>query len=170
MLIFLDTEFTSLDWEKELLSLGMVSEDNQHQLYLEVSDYQQKTCSDFVVDQVLPHFGKDPQALCPYLSFGDRIRSWFSTLPGDHVIICDSGIDAWLLGLVLHEGFPANVLTAVRLLGRELDQHEWELSLQSYFQAHPHLHRHHALHDAMAARWTYDRLILGRSSGDHDRD
>ena len=52
MLIFLDTEFTTLDSDRELLSLGMVSEDGQHQLYLENRDYPRKSCSDFVIEQV----------------------------------------------------------------------------------------------------------------------
>ena len=169
MLIFLDTEFTALDWEKELLSLGMVSEDGQHHIYLEVREYEEKDCSDFTLEVVLKHFGKSPDAQCDYSDFGARLRSWFATLPGDHVIACDSDVDAWFLRLVLQGRFPTNVRPAVSAVGREFDGDEWELSLASYFQSHPHRSRHHALHDAWALRWAYHRLILGRAPEvDHD--
>lgn len=47
MLVFLDTEFTdALDCD--LISLAMVREDGQHELYLERSDYRDEWCSGFV--------------------------------------------------------------------------------------------------------------------------
>ena len=56
MLIFLDTEFTdSLDCD--LISIGMVSEDGEHELYLERSDYRMEWCNSFVHAAVLPQLG-----------------------------------------------------------------------------------------------------------------
>lgn len=48
MLIFFDTEFTSLHWQAKLISIGLVTEDGR-KFYAELSDtYQMTECSDFV--------------------------------------------------------------------------------------------------------------------------
>lgn len=169
MLIYLDTKFTTLGREAELLSLGLVSEDGQHQLYLEVSDYREKASSAFVVERVLPHFGKDPAALCDYLAISGRIRAWAATVPGKHVIACDSNIDALLLTWALASGWPSNIQFSIERIEPVFDPVEWELSVVAYFEAHPHHIRHHALHDACALRWAHRRLILGCAPEDaHD--
>lgn len=54
MLIFLDTEFTQLDFEAKLISVGLVSEDGG-EFYAELADtYQVKECGDFTREVVLP--------------------------------------------------------------------------------------------------------------------
>jgi hypothetical protein len=47
MLVFLDTEFTDF-LNCDLISIGMVSEDGQHELYAERSDYEASLCNSFV--------------------------------------------------------------------------------------------------------------------------
>ena len=55
MQIFIDTEFTQLDWTAKLISIALVDE-NEDTFYVELSDnYDLSDCSDFVVVNVLPH-------------------------------------------------------------------------------------------------------------------
>jgi hypothetical protein len=58
----LDTEFTDFI-DCDLISVGMVSEDGQHEFYVERSDYQTQWCNQFVRSAVLPQLGKAGPAL-----------------------------------------------------------------------------------------------------------
>ncbi len=64
MLVFLDTEFTDLV-DSELISIGMVSEDGQRVLYLEISDFDPSKCSPFVQDGILPLLSRTEDVTVP---------------------------------------------------------------------------------------------------------
>ena len=54
MKLFLDCEFTQLNQDTKLISLGLVSESGD-EFYVELTDtYQIEDCSDFVIQNVLP--------------------------------------------------------------------------------------------------------------------
>src|SRR6266571_5709583 len=107
MLIFLDTEYTdSLDCD--LISVGMVSEDGQHELYVERSDYQVEWCNSFVHAAVLPKLGSAGPAL-DRLQLADRLAAWFATLPRSVTVACDSFTDWELLLDALGDVRPANL-------------------------------------------------------------
>ena len=57
MLIFWDAEFTDFI-DCELISIGMVSEDGQHELYLEVQDFDLSKCRAFVQSTVWSQLGQ----------------------------------------------------------------------------------------------------------------
>src|SRR5471030_2296502 len=77
MLIFLDTEFTDFI-DCDLISIGMVSEDGQHELYLERSDYRAEWCNSFVHAAVLPQLGGAGPAF-DRLQLAARLVGWFAT-------------------------------------------------------------------------------------------
>lgn len=146
MLVFLDTEFTdALDCD--LISLAMVREDGQGELYLERSDYRDDWCNSFVRAAVLPQLGAAGQAVTRQ-QLADRLAAWFATLPGPVTVACDSFTDWELLLDALDGERPAN-------LGGHFDLRPAAGS-PDFQQAAVEYHRqgawHHALHDARAHR------------------
>lgn len=91
MLVFLDTEFTDfIDFE--LISIGLVSEDGKHVLYLEVQDFDRSKCSAFVQSAVWSHLGHNNDTAVCKADLPSRLWDWFATLP--HAILCrpDTGV------------------------------------------------------------------------------
>ena len=77
MRLFLDTEFTSPE-TKQLISIGIISEDGQHSFYAELNEYDASLCNRFVCENVLPHLehiGMSRDQLASIL------HEWFATLP-----------------------------------------------------------------------------------------
>lgn len=86
MRLFLDTEFTSPE-TKQLISIGIISEDGQHSFYAELNEYDESLCNRFVRENVLPHLehkGMSRGLLACVL------REWFATLPRRVFFSCDS--------------------------------------------------------------------------------
>lgn len=144
MKVFLDTEFTNLE-NPELISIGMITEDGEHQLYLEVSDFPLLACSDFVIETVFPLFGDGKSVKAAELR--DELNCWFASLPDEITICCDSQYDKALLVRVFEGRLPVNLINWIDLYP---------------FRSHPDFQRaivnyhiqvrkeHHALHDAIA--------------------
>lgn len=97
MLMFLDTEFTYFI-DSELISIGMVSEDGQHVLYLEVQDFNRSKRNGFVQSAVWGSLGRIDGAIVRKADLQSRLREWFATLPRSITIACDSQHDRDLLG------------------------------------------------------------------------
>lgn len=147
MLIFLDTEYTdSLDCD--LISIGMVSEDGQHELYLERSDYTDQWCNSFVRAAVLPLLNSTGLAL-DRDQVTVRLRAWFSTLPRSVTIACDSFTDWELLLDALGEERPPNLCGRYDLRGH-INSSEFHHAVVRYHERNGPWH--HALHDARANR------------------
>lgn len=92
MFIFADTEFTDFK-NTELISVGLVSEDDQHEFYREVShiaDFR----SDFVNQVVIPLC--DREFNHPDVVSLD-MRDWIDSLPGDQVTIVVDYVGDWHL-------------------------------------------------------------------------
>jgi len=156
MLIFFDTEFTALSSEADCLSVGLVTEDGERELYLERSDVDRSACSDFVIEHVLPLFGRYPEARCLYLNFVSALQEWLLKLPGEHQFACNSQRDFLLLSSILQGDLPDHCRGENQLLGLE-EPEFWEQRLAHYFKGHPDQPRHHALYDARALREAYLR-------------
>ena len=55
MLVFLDIEFTSLTVNPKLISIGLITENGEHQYYAELCDTHTQTClSEFANKNVIP--------------------------------------------------------------------------------------------------------------------
>lgn len=150
MLIFLDTEFTDF-LDCELVSIGLVSEDGQHEFYAERTDYTDSRCSDFVRDAVLPHLGNIPGAACTRSELTRRLWGWFSTLPRHVQIATDSTHDRDLLWDAFGEGLPENLDKSVFDLRPLIDTTVFNDEV-CCFHERPNQPWHHALHDARAHR------------------
>lgn len=146
MFLFLDTEFTDL-LDCDLISVGMVSLDGQHSLYLERSDYRADWCSAFVQAAVLPQLGH--VAAVDRAELAERLAAWFASLPPGVVVACDNQVDWELLLDAMGDHRPENLLGAYDL--RET------MGLDGFHHAAARYHEqaggwHHALHDAQAHR------------------
>ncbi len=146
MLIFLDTEYTC-PVSRDLISLGLVSEDGQYVFYGERSDFDVSSCNAFVRSEVLPLLGSERLALA---ELRQVLREWFRKLPRRIEIACDSHIDWELLHVVFGRELPSNVVGRFDL--RSL------IDSTVFHQAVCRFHDvagqpwHHSLHDARAHR------------------
>jgi hypothetical protein len=139
---FVDCEFTDFA-QRELLSLAIVSEEGD-EFYVELSDYDEQRCSDFVRNTVLPQLGQYPGRVLPREQAAAELRAWLGTFPvkprpvlsfdfvGDMELLAD------LIG-AKPSGWKMQMLTGLRF---DMEQTE------AWFQTHGG--RHHALMDARA--------------------
>ena len=150
MLIFLDTEFTDFI-DCELISIGMVSEDGQHEFYAERTDHDKNLCSNFVLEAVVPHLGEIPEAACSRDELTQRLWQWFASLPGKVQIATESTHDRDLLWDALSEGLPENLDKSVVDLRPLFEDATFSEAVYDYHKEHNHPW-HHALYDAKAHR------------------
>ena len=167
MIVFLDTEFTSLTVYPRLLSVGLVAGDPfGGEFYAEVTDGDRlQDASSFALHAVLPQFGKVNDAACPYVELGVRLWTFF-----------DHRLDALSVGDNLEVAFTYDFdWSLTRLAIKDASRTCWkglegrlrprnvfgmpgfragELASIRYFEAQAHgpLSRHHALCDARALR------------------
>jgi hypothetical protein len=73
--VFFDTEFTHLGKSCELLSIGLVS-DCGKEFYAELNDYHDGNITDWVRENVLPHFTGENVVCKRVLEI--QLRNWFS--------------------------------------------------------------------------------------------
>jgi hypothetical protein len=81
----IDTEFTDFI-NCDLLSLGAVSEDGNHEFYVEINDYTPEFRSQFVLDTIMPlmdsaKYGKSFNVASQHLT------SWVNSLPADEIVV-----------------------------------------------------------------------------------
>lgn len=93
MRIFLDTEFTDLSTQGELISLGAITESGEH-FYKECSPVP-ADCSPFVREHVLPHLDINA-AQCSLAELGDALIAWLKTFPAPTVVV-DSDWDIYII-------------------------------------------------------------------------
>lgn len=86
MLIFIDTEFTDF-MNPELISIGLVTDDGQHEFYAELPVNRSK-CNDFVLATILPQLGKAPEAQCTPTELLSRLRQWLEQFAQQTPVIC----------------------------------------------------------------------------------
>lgn len=150
MLIFLDTEFGDFA-ERELISVGMVSEDGQRHFYAEVQDFNREKCNSFVRSTVWALLGQVAGATVRRADLPTRLRGWFATLPRSVTLACDSQCDLDVLASAFGRPFPANVEPVHYDLRPLIDTSVFHHAVEQY-HARPGQPWHHALHDAHAHR------------------
>ncbi|GHD80363.1 hypothetical protein ACFSQE_07445 [Vogesella fluminis] len=148
MLIFLDTEFTDFI-ECELISLGLISEDGRHELYVEVQDFDRLKCNAFVQSAVCSSLGRIVGAQVRKTELKNRLNAWFATLAHSVTIACDSQHDRDLLADIFDGEWPKN-LTGWFDLRPLLDSEAFNRSVAQYHTKDRPWH--HALFDAQAHR------------------
>jgi 3' exoribonuclease, RNase T-like len=171
VIVFLDTEFTGLVDDPQLLSVGIVvRSDARCEFYAEVTDAEPlRAASAFARQAVLPQFGKIAGAACSHTELGRRLSSFMTSLSrslkaGETIEVAfesdrdwqfferainDSGGTPWksVAGALR----PVNVYN---MAGFAVG----ELAAEAYFEAQRQalLSRHHALCDARALRIAFD--------------
>lgn len=147
MLVFVDTEFSDFI-DCELISLGLVSEDGQYELYLEVQDFDRTKCSAFVQEAVLPQLGKLEHTGISRAELPAQLRSWFASMPSNVTLASDSAHDRDLLADVLDGEWPQNINGWFDL--RTLADATFNEAVARYHTTDRPWH--HAMHDAHAHR------------------
>lgn len=108
--LYLDTEFTSLSIDRELISLALVSADGA-EFYVELLDgWSEDTCSEFTQETVLPQLDLDRYGVsrqeASSMLLGFLLQQGFVEIVGDAL--------SWdwplLLELLGSSGLPENVL------------------------------------------------------------
>ncbi|NOT18479.1 MAG: hypothetical protein HOP20_10520 [Sulfuriferula sp.] len=149
MLIFFDTEFTGLEVEPSLISIGLISQDGR-EFYAELSDtYQMSDCNEFVQEAVLPYLtGGD--VLIPMRELTIRLASWLTNFK-EPIQLCTDSIAwdwPWILELFADCGtWPKNMSRTPKELHQS---RRFNIVVERSFQNG--LRRHHALDDAKANR------------------
>jgi len=160
MLVFLDTEYTDAI-DCDLISVGMVSQDGKHELYLERADYRAEWCNSFVQAAVLPQLAGAGHALDRH-QFALRLAAWFATLPRSVQIGCDSFTDWELLLDALGDVRPPNLVSRYDLRSL-VDSSSFHHAVVAYHERHGGWH--HALHDARAHRYGWMAWADKRKAG-----
>lgn len=151
MIIYVDTEFTDLNdtfGPIRLISAGFVAE-NGLELYFELTDnYQQFDCSEFVIENVLPHLDSNRHGLLSAQAVS-RICEWIENFGETVHLATDAPHFDWKLLkelLVAHKAWPNN------LFGEPISVDATSINerYESYFDCQPLAIRHHALWDARA--------------------
>lgn len=150
MILFLDCEFSDF-LDCELISIGMVSECGQFELYAERNDYPDAWCNDFVLSAVIPLLGQIPGASCTRDELTRRLWTWFATLPRHVQLASDSTHDRDLLWDAFGEGLPENLDKKVYDLRPLIDTTVFNDAVCRYHDQ-PSQPWHHSLHDARAHR------------------
>lgn len=149
MLIFIDTEFTDFT-NTELISIGLVTEDGQHEFYVELPVDQSK-CNDFVLTTILPQLGKASSAQCTVDELHSRLVRWLEQFAHcAPVKICFDYDGDWQLFCHAMK-YDIPIWLSSENIYRYIDQD----ALQMFFIEN-RLQDHHALNDAKANRHAYD--------------
>lgn len=146
MLIFLDTEFSNFI-QPQLISIGLVSEDNQ-QFYAELNDFDISGCSDFVKTVVLPQLGKQPELVMDMGMLRRSLSAWLLRFSESGAVIAYDYSGDWTL---FQTALPE---TPPWLSHKDIYDEINDLVTEQFFMS-TGLSNHHALHDAMANRFSY---------------
>lgn len=157
--IFLDTEFTGLGqrWPR-MISIGLVSEDGQHEFYAELSAecYMEKV-TPWVRVNVLPLLDGGECVMQPD-ELRQRLAEWIGAL-GDVRIVTDAPDLDFAFFRATLDPSPENVNPRpFRFDTRSLGEQRRE-TLEAYRRDYftPAKPEHHALHDAWALRHTWQQ-------------
>lgn len=150
MLLFCDTEFTDFR-APQLISIALVSEDGQQEIYLERTDYDRDQCSPFVIKTVLPLLDAPVNDRLSRPEMQGRLHAFFAELPQRVQLACDDWRDQFLLQQVLGADLPPNLASSLHDLRPLLQVPSFENAAHAYHKK-PGQPWHHALYDARAAR------------------
>lgn len=178
--VFVDTEFTDIAPDADLISLGFVTERDER-LYIEISDWDRSLASDFVQRVVMPLLGRHNPEVLTRDQAAVRITQWLAELRGGDltqqiIMLSDSQWD-WTQLIELWPWMPGEEVWARqqnvvgRLISNELEsgrqQRIFDEELEAFFQMRGHRltqtggERHHALVDALANREAFREAHFG---------
>jgi hypothetical protein len=150
MRIFFDTEFSGLGQRNpDLISAGFVTEDGQ-EFYIEVADFNQLKCQQFVRESVLPLLG-DPAQRVPLADVGPRLSAWLAGFDQPIDLVSDSEHDGRLVMAALRDHMPPQGVLAIV---HQVESHD-ALDAEFRFWQQPENKgkQHHAMFDARCLRY-----------------
>lgn len=175
--LFLDTEFTELSQQAQLLSLALVSEDERW-FYAEFTDVDTNGLSEWHQEHVVPHLSLSEQQISQFPSGGTYLKAtkpqivsslkewlqqwthieiWADVPAFDWVLFCE------LFGGALH--IPKQIHYVVRdlatlfiLRGYDADTDRFEFAYRELGNR-PEMVRHNALADAWTASICYRKMM-----------
>jgi len=177
---YLDTEFTDLVAQPQLLSVGLVtSAGDGREFYAEVTDPERLRATGwFGLCAVLPKFGKIAKAACTYAELGARLSTFLADLASgldrdEHVHLAHwSCLDWDLIDLAIRDsGSKEWASTRRRIRPVLVDEltgfSAGTLAAETYFnaQALAPVSRHHALCDARALRVACETVMWAPAVG-----
>ncbi len=166
---FFDTEFANFSTLAPL-SIGIISEDNQHDFYQEVSDFNIEECSDFVQEVVIPLMKLEEYGQT-YKELSESLIRWINKLPcKEAMFISDYDGDIIILERFLSEPVATKLekKISLKLISKAFLSVSMERGLYNHQTVHksfaalnegiseslmknPEM-QHHALFDAIANR------------------
>lgn len=183
MKIFFDTEFTGLNRDAQLISIGLIAEDG-NTFYAEFTDYDKDVCSEWVTENVISNlklkdelegFSKNirtPDGLRHLQCKGDKqaiaeCLTWWLCVYYDRYDKIEMWSDClaydWMLFCDLFGGamgipdwiyyIPFDISTMFKLKGVNPD-----ISREEYAGIKDVENKHNALHDAEIMKKCYERL------------
>ncbi len=165
--VFFDTEFSSLENDAKLISIGCVAEDGR-EFYAELEGgWQPSDCTPFVLETVLPLFqGGDYRMSQSVLAY--RLKIWVAGLGDKEVNFrsdCPSIDWPWIDHIFSSfECWPANLRRQCQPIYFEdsRSHHRYLAAMESYWKAHI-ARQHHALVDAKSLLFAWKFAIKPRS-------
>lgn len=153
MLIFFDTEFTSLTNSSKLISIGLVDETGQKTFYAELSDtWKLSGTNDFVRKEVVPML-EGGFVQMPKAQLRVALGEWLAAFNEPVQLATDSLNWDWVwIHRIFGGQLPANLLPSPLLLTMNylVNFDNFAPAIEAAFAAG--LRRHHALDDAKANR------------------
>jgi DNA polymerase elongation subunit (family B) len=167
--VFFDTEFTHFDDGRvepaQLISIGCVSQDSK-QFYTENADYNESICSEFVCETIIPLL-EGGLVLMSSQKLAQKLLVWVESFNEEVVFVTDAADFDWPFVVQLFDqwGWPSNLNRDPEFLGflYRIQVSAFESAILHAF-THMALRRHHALDDALANQFAYQR-VMSISSG-----
>ena len=161
--VFFDTEFTGLQQNTTLVSIGMVSEYSGRTFYGVCTDYDQMQIDDWLQENVIDHLHNEfivdfhgpvselGAVIRDWLSIYDQVEMWSDTLAYDWVLFCQLFGHAFNIpGNVYY--IPFDIATLMKIKGVDPDINREEF-------AGIEGSKHNALHDARVIKACYEKLV-----------
>lgn len=156
--LFFDCEFTDLRNSASLISAGFITQSGDP-FYVELSDYQEEACNDFVKATVLPLLSLPPVSTADFIA---SLTAWLLPLGKDLLFISDSEWDRRILAksfALQSFALPSNwaFQKAPDNFSSGLQRTMFNDEMEAFFLRNPDQKQHHALTDARAIRQAYLR-------------
>lgn len=154
-LVFFDTEFTELSPAARWISIGLISEDGEHEFYAELSDtWTDGDLSEFAKAEVSPHLGATSDRISQ-AELSKRLTEWLGALGGTVRFATDSEDWDWLWLRQLWSNptqWPKNLYPHPYVLLFDAEFGERFADAVDRAFATGSFRRHHALDDAKVNR------------------
>ena len=166
MKIFFDTEFTGLQQDTDLISIGIVAEDGR-EFYAELNDYREEKLDNWLKENVIANltetekFSKSEVAekIKEFLSPYEKVEVWSDCLAYDWVLF--NNLFGGAFGVpknVYYIPFDICTLMKIRNVDPDVSREDFATTTK---EAEVQGLKHNALHDAKVIKKCYEKLMQG---------